>query len=376
MNRRIWIVTALATLCAAALWAQGLVICKACGREAKPDAAVCAHCKAALPAPKTEAPPAAQPAGNEPAKEVGLAAAAVVEANVRQAREAEQKQPEVALSNYQNALALMRLVPAGTYPASVGETILKGNERALQALLRGPVPCRRCNGTGKFQLDVSKVDKTAGIKAVSGVACPACKGLGSFTGFRDVSKVKMAVLQGRQEFERRQMVEGHVKVGRAYVPPALAKLLTNSQRALVMTGMPVPCSECQLSARQACTGCKGSGWMKCDYNGCTKGVVKVEKETGSRQSKRLNEDLLKKCPKCDGLAEIPCVTCKGCGSVACKKCDGSGLAPRCSRCTGTGLMACTKCKGTGEIKGGPCPECKGEIMMMCTTCRGEGALAR
>ncbi len=377
MSKRWMVTAALALAAAAALWAQGLVVCKACGREAKPGESVCSHCAAALPKPKAGEPPA-KPAAPAPDKaaEVERSAAAVVQESVRQARELEKEHPETALSYYQNALALMRLVPAGKFPASVGEAILGGNERVMQALLRGQVTCKKCGGSGKYQLDMSKVAVSQGIKAVEGVACPACKGVGSFAGFRDVSKVKMLILQGRQEFERRQMLKGDVKVGRALAPAALESLLTNRQRALVMTGMPVPCAACQLTGRQTCTVCKGSSWVKCTYPGCSNGVVKETHAASARQSKRLNEEALKKCPRCEGLAEVLCETCKGHGSVACKTCAGSGLAPRCTRCTGTGLMGCSKCKGTGEMKGSPCPECKGETMMLCTTCRGEGALAR
>lgn len=380
MSKRIGLAGVAAVGFAVAVWAQGLVVCPACGRESKrPGAAACAHCSAALPKPKQDGAekekPAAQPADKE--AEVGRAAAAVVEACVRQARETEEKQPDVALGYYQNALALMRLVPAGTYPASVGESVLAGNGRVMQALQRGSVPCKRCNGSGKYQLDLGKVDRAKGVKAVSGVACPACKGQGSFAGYREVSKVKMAILQGRQEFERRQMVVGDVKVGRALVPAALEKLLTNRQRALVMTGVPVPCPECQLAARQACSSCRGSGWTKCDYAGCVKGEIREARASaGSRQAKRMNEDVLKKCPRCEGLAEVSCERCKGSCGVACGTCDGSGQAPRCARCTGAGLAACAKCKGTGEVKGSRCPECKGEAMVLCPTCRGEGALSR
>ena len=376
MNKRWMVSLALSLAAAASLWAQGLVICKACGREAKPGATACSHCSAPLPKPKVEATekPAAPVMDKD--VEVGRGASEVVVESVRQAREFENEQPGVALSYFQNALALMRLVPAGKFPASVAEAILSGNERAMQALQRGQVACKKCNGSGKYQLDMSKVAASQGVKAVEGVACPACKGVGSFAGFREVSKVMMLILQGRQEFERRQMLKGDVKVGRALVPAALEKLLTNRQRTLVMTGMPAPCEECQLTGRQACTVCRGSCWMKCTYPGCTNGTLKEAHPAAGRQSKRLNEETLKKCPRCEGLAQVPCETCKGRGSVACKKCDGSGLAPRCSRCTGTGLMGCSKCRGTGEMKGAPCPECKGETVMLCATCRGEGALAR
>ncbi len=377
MSKR-WMMAVLSVAVAAVLWAQGMVVCKACGREAKSGETVCSHCSAVLPKPQAAASAVEKPAAPAIDKdaEVSRLAAAVVEDSVRQARELEKDHPEEALCYYQNALALMRLVPPGKYPASVGESILSGNERVMQALQRGQVQCKKCNGSGKYQLDMSKVDPSKGIKAVEGVACPACKGAGSFAGYREVSKVKMAILQGRQEFERRQMLKGDVKVGRALVPAALEKVLTNRPRALVMTGMPMPCESCQLTGRQTCTMCKGTCWMKCTYPGCSNGVIKEAKTANQRQAKRLNEDSIKRCPRCEGLAEVPCETCKGRGSVACKKCDGSGLAPRCSHCTGTGLVTCSKCKGSGEAKGAPCPECKGETMLLCTTCQGEGALAK
>ena len=376
MIKRTWIVAALSAAVAVAVWAQGLTICAACGREAKPGATVCAHCQAALPRQTVVA--AAKPAEPSVDKdaEIGRLASEVVESSVRMAHAVENQGPAVALCYYQNALALMRLVPADRFPASVGEVILEGNKRVMRTLSRESIPCKKCKGTGRFQLDMGKVDGKKGIKAVDGVACPACRGLGYMTGAREVDKVKMAILQGRGEFERRQMVVGDVKVGRAFVPPALEKLLTNRQRALVMTGMPMPCPECQFAARQTCTVCRGTGWVKCDYKGCVQGVLKEERKSGTRQKKRLNEELVKKCPKCEGQAEIPCATCNGGGSVACKKCDGSGLASRCVKCTGTGLMACAKCKGTGLVKGAPCPECKGETMVLCTSCRGEGAQTR
>ena len=378
MNRRSFVVTGVAALVTApgVVGAQSLVICRQCGREAKPGETVCSHCGAALPKPRVAE--AAAPVVTAPDKgaEIIRRAAEVIAGSLRQARELEETQPDVALCYYQNALALVRLIPAGTQHANVGATIVEGNSRTLQTLLRGRVACRKCGGSGKFQLDVGKVDHTKNIRSVEGVACPTCKGAGSFAGYRDIAKVKMAILQGRGEFQRRQMVAGDVRVGQALVPSALETLLDNRQRALVMTGMPVPCSTCQLTGRQKCTVCKGTGWVKCTYSGCVNGEVKEAVKLEAHAAKHIGEELNKKCPRCEGLGEIPCEACKGSGSAACKTCEGSGLAPRCLRCTGTGLMTCSKCKGAGEVKGSPCPECKGGTVMLCTTCRGEGAVTR
>ncbi len=359
------------------LWAQGLIVCGRCGREAKAGDTVCRHCQAPLPEPRNDAPPAAESEVLPDAEsDVRRMAAGRVEACVRQARDAEVKQPELALCYYQNALALMRLVPAGTFPDGVNGAILEGSTRALQSLQRGTVPCRRCGGSGRYQMDLGKVDRGKGLKAVDGVPCPVCKGGGSLAGFRDVTKAKMLVVQGRSEFDRRQMVAGDVRVGRVWVSPDLDRVLTNRQRALIMTGMPTPCRECRLTGRQTCAACRGSGWKPCDGEGCDHGILKETRRAGSRKEKRMNEESAKKCPRCGGSGECPCSICKGAGSVACSTCDGSGLAPRCARCTGTGILSCSKCKGTGTVKGDTCPACKGENMTLCPTCRGEGALAR
>ena len=374
---------ALTVMQAFTLLAQGVIVCRKCGKEDRAGGSECVHCQTELPKPRVvpKAEPKPPPApvkteAEETKAESERGAASVVEACVRQARELEAKQPDIAFAYWQNALALMRLVPAGTWPESASEAILTGNTRTMQMLLRGPVPCKRCNGTGKYQLDLSKVDRKQGTKSVEGLPCATCKGAGAAVGFRDVAKVKMAILQGRTEFERRQMVAGDVKVGRTLVPAALDKNLTNRQRALIMTAMPAPCSECQLCGRQSCSPCKGSGWKKCDYTGCKQGILEEQTKSGVRKEKRINEESTNKCPKCDGLAEIPCTICAGTGGVACKKCDGSGLAPRCTRCSATGLSPCRTCRETGEVKGAPCPDCKGERLSLCTSCRGEGAVTR
>ena len=378
MNRRSFVMRGMAALVVVpgVVRAQSLVICRQCGREAKLGETVCSHCGAALSKPSAAAAVVAEAPKTDAAAEVARLATAAVKDSLRQARELEEKQPEVALCYYQNALALMRLVPSEVRHASAEAAILEGNEHAMQALLRGRVPCRKCNGTGKYQVDVGKINHVKNIKAVEGIACPACKGVGGAIGYRDVAKVKMAILQGRREFERRQMVTGDVRVGQALVPASLDAVLTNRQRTLVMTGIPVPCSSCQLTGRQKCVTCQGSGWVKCDYTGCEHGEIKATKKTSARSSKRLNEEETAKCPQCDGLGEMPCKTCKGVGNIACKTCDGSGVAPRCTRCSGTGLATCSKCRGSGQVKGAPCPECKGETVILCTTCRGEGAVAR
>jgi len=377
MNRRDFVRVGAAALAAVPTFvcAQSVLICSKCGREIKPGETVCSHCGAAVAPVRSAEPVAVQNPLVDTRGDVLKKAGVVVADSLRLARELEARQPEVALCYYQNALAVMRLLPVGGTGADSADAVLQGNVRAMQAILRGRVICRWCNGTGNYQWDVGSAGRNSATRAKSGVSCPFCKGVGSFPGFREVGKAKMAVQQGRGEFERRQMVAGDVRVGRAFVPTPLEEILTVRQRALVMTGMPVPCSACQLTGRQACTVCKGTGWAKCPYQGCQHGEVKIVDKSG-RRAKRHDEGQMEKCPKCEGLGEVPCEVCKGSGSVVCKRCDGSGKAPVCSRCTGTGLAACTKCKGTGKVKGEVCSECKGETVVLCSSCRGEGAVAR
>ena len=121
MNRRSFVVTGIAALVSSpvAVRAQGLVICRQCGREAKPGETVCSHCGAALAKPHVAE--AAAPVVTAPDKgaEVVRMALGVIEGSLRQARATEEKQPEVALWHFHNALALMRLIPAGKQPATV-----------------------------------------------------------------------------------------------------------------------------------------------------------------------------------------------------------------------------------------------------------------
>ena len=365
-------------LCVPRALAQGLIICKSCGREAKAGETVCSRCETPLPQPRKETP--AQEAEGAPqvdvSAEVQKMAAAVIEANYRAAQEAEKAgQVIIALPYYQNAMALMRLLPPGRFPKEVSDALLAGRVRALREVMAGQVKCKPCNGTGKYQLDQRKVDPTAAVRA-TGVSCQVCKGKGWAPGMADVPQAKAALLQGRGEFERRQMLAGEVRLGRAFVPAEMEAMLRNPQRALVMTGMQIPCDACQGTARQPCTTCRGTRWVKCTYTGCKNGEVPVQTKPGEIATKRLNEANATKCPKCLGQGEIICQQCEGNASVDCQKCSGSGTAPRCARCSGTGLQECTKCKGTGRAKDAPCVECGGDGVILCTTCRGEGARAK
>jgi hypothetical protein len=343
----LWLVTG-----ALALWAQGVIVCGKCGREAKPGDVVCRHCQDALPKPKIDAPPPAVeptvPVNVE--AEAGRMAAILVEANVRQARDLEAKQPELSLCHYQNAMALMRLVPAGTFPAAAGDAVVEGNTRLLNLLQRGAVPCRRCGGSGRYQLDLGKVDRSKGLKAVDGVPCTACKGAGAVPGFKEVSKAKMQILQGRTEFERRQMVTGDVKVGRVWVPPALEKLLTIRQRALLMTGLPLPCRDCQQTTRQTCTACAEADGNRVILRRVPRCPQRNTRTV--RERERLNEGRSQNVrARRTGRDPLPALQGRKvwpfeCAGAAWRRVARGDRRPDFCR---------VKMQGTGDVKGEPCP---------------------
>ena len=204
----VWRCLSMSLLVAGVLWAQGLIVCGKCGREARAGDAVCRHCKEALPKPKADTPTAVeQPTAQADDKaEVGRLAAGIVEANVRLARELEAKQPELALCYYQNAMALMRL--AGEPSRHCERSDSDGRARALSLVQRGTVPCKRCNGSGRYQLDLSKVDSSKGSSLFP--ACP-CKA-GTLPGLRRCRRLS-ATLAGADGVPEQQMVAGDAGSG-------------------------------------------------------------------------------------------------------------------------------------------------------------------
>ncbi|MBP5321944.1 MAG: hypothetical protein J6334_13285 [Kiritimatiellae bacterium] len=372
-NVRIGMAAVAAALLAGMVWAQGIVVCPSCGREAAPDATVCGHCQARLPerGPKTPPPPVEAPKPDSQAEIVRLAEQCVRE-NVKRMQELKEKQPATAFFFAENALAVQRLLPPNHFKDKTDQLILDGNKTLLTRLGQAYLPCRFCNGTGSVKMKLAKRDGTAleGPKK----RCVKCNGTGRRLTSAPVDRAKLVLAQGRREYERLCISDGQVRAGHLYLPEALAKLLGNRQMALVMTGMPIPCSSCQQIGRQPCTTCKGTGSVKCTQQGCVNGEYK-EKQTG-RKTTRINDPVTKECPKCGGTGEIFCQACNGAGNIPCRKCSGSGVADACRRCAGAGYMDCTKCRGTGKLRDAPCPDCRGELYMLCPSCHGEGAVAK
>jgi len=372
---------------ALAVYAQGLIICKSCGREGKPNETKCSRCDAEMPKPKKEAAASEELPVMNAADEISKLTVSSVQESFLLGRQAETNaSPAIAYWYYKNAMALTRLVAGDRFPKEVHTALLNGVERTMNQVKNGVIRCKVCQGKGKLAksqsvVRIGGVNKTK-LEATNRLVepvCPMCNGRGNFTGMADVAQIKTDLLRGRSDYEQRRLLAGDARLGRVIVPAGMEKLLTAKQRALVMTGFFPPCDACQGIGAMTCTGCRGERWIKCSASGCKNGRVDGPKtETSTRKEVRLNDTPEDKtiCPRCYGIGEVRCSKCDARGSVACTTCSGSGQAVRCIRCLGLGLMDCTRCKGLGKIKDSPCADCRGEGSVLCPNCRGEGARIR
>ncbi len=372
--KRLYLTLIAVLLCSSAL---ALTICRKCGHEVDDGAEKCSHCKALVVA--NEAPPGPAPVKDADKDDnVSLLAEEFVKEQYRKAQENQEEKPGLAFAYYQNAFAVLRLVPADERSERVGQAIMKNMNLARKAMCVGKVPCHVCKGTGKYKVDLGKVDGSKNVKFVEGINCKRCDGLGWRMAHLSVDRIKMNVLKGRQAFEQKCMVDGYRKLGRAYVTEELLEKLDLRQRAMVMTGIPSPCKECQYTGLDVCRDCKGTGWVECPAENCKDGVIELpsSSSSGYMKKKRLNGEVQEKCGVCQGWGEIPCRSCQGSKCCICEKCGGTGESPRCSRCSGTGLATCTRCNGTGRYKEDDCDKCSGAGQFLCPTCKGEGSVSR
>jgi hypothetical protein len=383
-----WIVSFIGLCLAGVIYAQGLLICTSCGREAKAGETACSRCSAELPKPKKEPTGAGELPAMDVAGEISKLTVAGIKEDFKLASKAETNgHPAIAYWYYKNAMALSRLLENERFSKESHTALLRGTERTMKQLKVGEIRCKVCQGRGKLarsqstiRIDGVNKAKFESTNRLVEPVCPMCNGGGIFTGLADVERTKAELLRGRTEYEQRRMLAGDSRLGRLFVPPDLEKLLNAQQRALVMTGFSAPCDACQGLCVMSCTTCRAERWVKCPATGCKSGRIDLPKtQTNSRKEIRLNDTPEDKsiCPRCNGVGEIRCPKCDTAGSVACKTCSGSGQAVRCTRCLGVGVADCTRCKGLGKMKDtSPCADCKGEGKVLCTNCRGEGARTR
>lgn len=383
-----WIVSLIGLSLAGVIYAQGLLICTSCGREAKAGETTCSRCSVALPKPKKESVVTGELPAMDVAGEISKLTVASIKEDFKLASRAETNgHPAIAYCYYKNAMALSRLLENERFSKESHGLLMRGTERMMRQLKTAEIKCRVCQGRGKLAKSQStiKVDgvtktKLEGGNRLAEPVCPMCNGACFFTGMADVERTKAELLRGRTDYEQHRMLAGETRLGRLFVTPELEKLLNARQRALVMTGYTVPCSSCQGLETMSCSTCRGERWIKCPGTGCKSGRVDIPKsQSNARKEIRLNDVDIDKsvCPRCNGVGTIRCSKCDALGSVPCKSCSGSGQAVRCIRCLGVGVMDCTRCKGQGKMKdGAACLDCKSEGSVLCTGCRGEGAQTR
>ena len=383
-----WILALIGLCLACVVYAQGLVICTSCGREAKPGETSCSRCNTQLPKPKKEPTAMGELPTIDVADEISKLSVETVKEHFRLGNMAATNgAPAIAYWYYKNAMAVSRLLPNDRFSKESHAMLLRGTERMMGKMKTSEIKCKLCQGRGKLAKSQStvKIDgvtktKLEGTNRLAEQVCPMCNGGCYFTGMADVDRTKAELLRGRTEYEQRRMLAGESRLGRLFVLPELEKLLTARQRALVMTGYSSPCDSCQGLGTMSCSTCRGERWIKCPGTGCKSGRIDLPKtQTNERKEIRLNETAIDKsiCPRCNGIGDVRCPKCEASGSVACKSCSGSGQAIRCTRCLGVGVQECTRCKGQGKMKeGSPCADCKGEGAVLCTNCRGEGARTR
>lgn len=369
------VLLAAVVLIAVSVWSAAVVICEKCGHEAVSAQTVCAHCGAALPAVLTPASPApfaetAQAAGTNLAAQ----ALAAVREDVRLARENEAARPELALSFYGNALAVLRLVPRESLPADAGSRLVDGMDLCRGSLSRVARPCPTCGGSGSRKLKLQSLAGGEDNAAAGGVLCETCEGLGMVRSGRTADELRVALGQGRRDFEVRQQAAGRVAVGRAWVPPALAAQLALPAQVLLRSAAAAPCKDCQGIGRQTCATCRGLCRTKCRQTGCDGGWI-IKKSTNVLTPKTALRQRTP-CPSCQGTGWTACSGCRGSGAVACAACQGSGQPPRCTRCGGEGTAICTRCRGAGRVGKVACESCGGVGQTLCTSCYGEGRLSR
>ena len=352
-----------------------LTICSKCGHEIEDGAKVCPHCNAAVVQKKEV--PTSLPDDVVEDDSVAELADAYIQKQYKLAGK-QSRNPGIAFAYYQNAFAVLRLIPVDERSGRIGKAIMRNMNQSRKAMIRGKVPCRLCKGTGKYKVDLGRVDGSKNVKFVDGVKCKRCKGLGYSIEHLSVDRIKMNILKGHQSFEQQRMVAGDQKMGRAYVSLGLAHKLILRQKVLVMTGIPAPCKKCQYTGLQVCRACKGTKWEKCPAENCNNGVIEVSGSSSRNRmkKKRLNGAIREICGRCKGSGEISCQICQGKGCVICEECNGTGEAPRCTRCSGVGLITCSKCNGSGKYNGEVCTKCSGEGVLLCPTCKGEGSVSK
>jgi len=367
----------LVALCAAAVFAAGLLICPKCGVENAEGALVCAHCSAPLPESAPAAALVKTAQGPAAGADKGRAALdpAVVEAEI--AAGAQQKKAGnnvVARFFFRNALALEMLTDPAQQSRRPERILALVKESAAGGLGTVSTPCSVCNGTGKRYMTTPTFAGEAVHQVVAGAVCQACWGAGRMASGASLADWKMLMGRVKEEYRLLQQGRRFVPVGEAWAPQQIADTLGVRQKALLKRTLAAPCPACLGCGREACLACRGSGRLKCSNPKCEDGYVKAAQPKAQDAKKLVPISLSgrERCPTCHRVGTIVCAACGGRGWELCAKCDGTGQRAVCGRCDGEGVRPCGRCNGSGVYRDAPCAACSREGVVLCTACNGDG----
>ena len=385
-------------------FAQDLLICPACRREAPPGSMFCPKCGASIsggtaaPAPSpapVSAPeptavataPAPSPAPSAASADVGKAAAegvrACAQAGMQQLKEGH---PEVAHVLFDNALALASLHPDALTPEQ-GKALLEETRRCDEQLSRILGECPSCQGSGRASMNFNSLGGSAGSTQstiASGIRCRTCGGSGRTMRRRTIAERKTAQASGQNAAETTFRALGFTQEGNAWVPQPLAPLLDIRLRCRLRHAAASPCGQCRGFGLEDCRKCGATGYVPCKAKGCEGGFV-VEDALNTLDSKSAGIKKRKPCPECGGTAKVACTSCQGRGAQTCTRCNGSGKRAVCATCGGDGYAACRTCDGSGKAKARsradaptdePCAVCDGSGIVFCRSCHGDGHAPR
>jgi DnaJ-class molecular chaperone len=316
-----------------------------------------------------------------PASDVSTPALEAARQDKRLADQNLEKRPELAYAFCENALALSRLVRRESSAEQSGKSLVQTLERCRHRLEQTTRACAGCNGTGRrtvhFQnLGGAKNGSALGgtSQVVEGPVCDECNGQKEVAVARSANELRVAIAQGRRDFETRQQAAGRVACGRVWVPPQILERLDVRAQALLRTACPTPCAACMGLGVQDCAKCRGAARVKCTQSGCTDGWV-LRKESNVLLGKGAVQRK-ERCPSCQGTGFAPCTECRGVGTAPCRACNGTGRGASCEGCGGQGWALCAKCQGNGVVSGAVCPVCRGSNETLCPKCRGDGCAGK
>ncbi len=371
--RKVLLVAMLLLVATAAV--AGFVICPKCGYENDAERTSCTHCRAGLPArpaprvsPEPEPEPEPRPlSANLSGK--GYLDPRIAEREMQMGREQlRQGNVEIGRLFLRNAAALDLLTDPHD-PGKRSQEIVKLLEQCDSWGSTVKRDCPSCGGTGRAQMRMLGLDGEVNFRDVSGKVCWECKGKGFVRRSSTVSDRKFNIGRAMNRYTTIQQGKKFVPIGGTWVPGDIERELSIRQTVQLKRACPSPCERCMGVGREDCDDCKSLGRVKCPYDGCENGMVRVVKE-GSLVKARVTRT--EKCKECRGRSFVACEECVGRGSILCTRCSGTGERQICPKCGGQGLTTCRRCNGSGDYRGEPCPTCGAEGASLCSSCSGDG----